>query len=143
MTGCGVSRTATNASVESRVAEERITEARDSVVVELRDTLKEVTTVTVDRNDAGDTLRVTTVTDRTRASVRDRVRDAEVKIVEKTDTVYVERKDSVRVQAFQGSSVQGAARASPFVSALKWIFWIIVSITVLLIVIKVFNLLKL
>ena len=143
MTGCGVSRTATNTSVESRVAEERITEARDSVVVELRDTLKEVTTVTVDRNDVGDTLRVTTVTDRTRASVRDRVRDVEVKIVEKTDTVYVERKDSVRVQAFQGSSVQGVARASPFVSALKWIFWIIVSITVLLIVIKLFNLLKL
>ena len=138
-----MSRTATNASVESRVAEERITEARDSVVVELRDTLKEVTTVTVDRTDVGDTLRVTTVTDRTRASVRDRVRDVELKIVEKTDTVYVERKDSVRVQAFQGSSVQGVARASPFVSALKWIFWIIVSITVLLIVIKVFNLLKL
>ena len=138
-----MSRTATNASVESRVAKERITEARDSVVVELRDTLKEVTTVTVDRNDVGDTLRVTTVTDRTRASVRDRVRDVEVKIVEKTDTVYVERKDSVRVQAFQGSSVQGVARASPFVSALKWIFWIIVSITVLLIVIKLFNLLKL
>ena len=94
MTGCGVSRTATNTSVESRVAEERITEARDSVVVELRDTLKEVTTVTVDRNDVGDTLRVTTVTDRTRASVRDCVRDVEVKIVEKTDTVYVERRDS-------------------------------------------------
>lgn len=143
LTGCGVSRTATNTSVESRVAEERITEARDSVVVELRDTLKEVTTVTVDRNDVGDTLRVTTVTDRIRASVRASVRDVEVKIVEKTDTVYVERKDSVRVQAFQGSSVQGVARASPWVSALKWIFWIIVSITVLLIVIKLFNLLKL
>lgn len=122
------------------MAEERITEARDSVVVELRDTLKEVTTVTVDRNDVGDTLRVTTVTDRTRASVRDRVRDVEVKIVEKTDTVYVERRDSVYVQKeFQGEK----ARASPVVSALKWVFWIIVSITVLLIVIKLFNLLKL
>ena len=136
-TGCGVSRTATNTSVESRVAEERITEARDSVVVELRDTLKEVTTVTVDRNDVGDTLRITTVTDRTRASVRDRVRDGEVKIVEKIDTVYVERKDSVRVQAFQGSSVQGVARASPVVSALKWVFWIIIAILVLIVVIKV------
>ena len=140
LTGCGVSRTATNASVESRVAEERITEARDSVVVELRDTLKEVTTVTVDRNDVGDTLRVTTVTDRTRASVRDRVRDVEVKIVEKTDTVYIERRDSVYVE----KGAQGEkARASPVVSALKWIFWIIVSIAVLLIVIKLLNLLKL
>ena len=122
------------------MAEERITEARDSVVVELRDTLKEVTTVTVDRNDVGDTLRVTTVTDRTRASVRDRVRDVEVKIVEKTDTVYIERRDSVYVE----KGAQGEkARASPVVSALKWIFWIIVSIAVLLIVIKLLNLLKL
>lgn len=142
MTGCGVSRTATNTSVESRVAEVRITEARDSVVVELRDTLKEVTTVTVDRNDVGDTLRVTTVTDRTRASVRDRVRDVEVKIVEKADTVYVERRDSVYVQETLRPAQGDSGRASAFVSALKWVFWIIVSITVLLIVIKLFNLFK-
>ena len=142
MTGCGVSRTATNTSVESRVAEERITEARDSVVVELRDTLKEVTTVTVDRNDAGDTLRVTTVTDRTRASVRDRVRDVEVKIVEKTDTVYVERRDSsLQVTAYclqEGDR----ARASPVVSALKWIFWIIIAIGGLVIIFKVSKVFK-
>ena len=125
------------------MAEERITEARDSVVVEFRDTLKEVTTVTVDRNDVGDTLRVTTVTDRTRASVRDRVRDVEVKIVEKTDTVYVERRDSVYVQETLRPAQGDSGRASAFVSALKWVFWIIVSITVLLIVIKLFNLLKL
>ena len=137
MTGCGVSRTATNTSVESRVAEERITEARDSVVVELRDTLKEVTTVTVDRNDAGDTLRVTTVTDRTRASVRDRVRDVEVKIVEKTDTVYVERKDSSLQVTAYGLQEGDKARASPVVSALKWVFWIIIAILVLIVVIKV------
>ena len=142
LTGCGVSRTATNTSVESRVAEERITEARDSVVVELRDTLKEVTTVTVDRNDAGDTLRVTTVTDRTRASVRDRVRDVEVKIVEKTDTVYVERRDSsLQVTAYclqEGDR----ARASPVVSALKWIFWIIIAIGGLVIIFKVSKVFK-
>lgn len=142
MTGCGVSRTATNTSVESRVAEERITEARDSVVVELRDTLKEVTTVTVDRNDAGDTLRVTTVTDRTRASVRDRVRDVEVKIVEKTDTVYVERKDSSLQVTAYGLQEGDRARASPVVSALKWIFWIIIAIGGLVIIFKVSKVFK-
>ena len=152
LTGCGVSRTATNTSVESRVAEERITEARDSVVVELRDTLKEVTTVTVDRNDVGDTLRVTTVTDRTRASVRDRVRDVEVKIVEKTDTVYVERRDSSlqvlglakrqsRATAY-GLQEGDRARASPVVSALKWIFWIIIAIGGLVIIFKVSKVFK-
>ena len=143
MTGCGVSRTATNTSVESRVAEERITEARDSVVVELRDTLKEVTTVTVDRNDVGDTLRVTTVTDRTRASVRDRVRDVEVKIVEKIDTVYVERWDSVFVEQVAGrAGNDGSARASPVVSALRWVFWIIIAIGGLVIIFKVSKVFK-
>ena len=142
LTGCGVSRTATNASVESRVAEERITEARDSVVVELRDTLKEVTTVTVDRNDVGDTLRVTTVTDRTRASVRDRVRDVEVKIVEKTDTVYVERRDSSLQVTAYGLQEGDKARASPFVSALKWVFWIIIAIGGLVIIFKVSKVFK-
>ena len=142
LTGCGVSRTATNTSLESRVAEERITEARDSVVVELRDTLKEVTTVTVDRNDAGDTLRVTTVTDRTRASVRDRVRDVEVKIVEKIDTVYVERKDSSLQVTAYGLQEGDKARASPFVSALKWVFWIIIAIGGLVIIFKVSKVFK-
>ena len=124
------------------MAEERITEARDSVVVELRDTLKEVTTVTVDRNDAGDTLRVTTVTDRTRASVRDRVRDVEVKIVEKIDTVYVERRDSSLQVTAYGLQEGDKARASPFVSALKWVFWIIIAIGGLVIIFKVSKVFK-
>ena len=142
MTGCAVSKTASSASVESRVAEERITEARDSVVVECRDTLKEVTTVTVQLDAVGDTVKVSTVTDRTRASVRDRVRDAEVKIVERIDTVYVAVRDSTSVKESLRQAQGELGRASPFVSALKWVFWIIVSITVLLIVIKLFNLFK-
>lgn len=142
MTGCAVSKTASSASVESRVAEERITEARDSVVVECRDTLKEVTTVTVQLDAVGDTVKVSTVTDRTRASVRDRVRDAEVKIVERIDTVYVAVRDSTSVKEIAGrAGNDGSARSSPL-SYLKWVFWIIVSITVLLIVIKLFNLFK-
>ena len=148
MTGCAVSKTASSASVESRVAEERITEARDSVVVECRDTLKEVTTVTVilrepqDRQSPPDTVKVSTVTDRTRASVRDRVRDAEVKIVERIDTVYVAVRDSTSVKESLRQAQGELGKASPFVSALKWVFWIIVSITVLLIEIKMFNLFK-
>ena len=34
--------------------------------VEVLDTLKEVTTITIDRNDKGDTLKVVQITDRTR-----------------------------------------------------------------------------
>ena len=118
------------------MAEERITEARDSVVVECRDTLKEVTTVTVQLDAVGDTVKVSTVTDRTRASVRDRVRDVEVKIVERTDTVYVAVRDSTSVKEIAGrASNDGSARASPL-SYLKWAFWIIVGLSALIIIVK-------
>lgn len=61
--------------------------------------MKEVTTITIDRNDAGDTLRVTQVTDRDRSRSMYDVRcKTEVVRVER-DTVYVERKDSVLVQS--------------------------------------------
>lgn len=131
------------------MAEERITEARDSVVVEFRDTLKEVTTVTVllkqaqDPLDPPDTVKVSTVTDRTRARSMSDVRRQKEKVRVVRDTVYVERSDSTSVKEFTGSPAgSGTARASPVVQALKWVFWIIVSITVLLIVIKMFNFFK-
>ena len=94
--------------------------------------------MTVQLNETGDTVKVSTVTDRTRASVRDRVKDVEVKIVEKTDTVYVAVRDSVSSVKFQDSVGVGGNRPSAFVSALKWIFWIIVSLTVFIIIIKLF-----
>ena len=61
------------------------------------DTLKEVTTITIDRNDKGDTLKVVQITDRTRARNRDNVVAQKVKIVERIDTVYIQ-KDSVNVE---------------------------------------------
>lgn len=134
---CGSTRRTAIKEVSSfTVQDSREQEARDSVRLELRDTLKEVTTVTVQLNETGDTVKVSTVTDRTRASVRDRVKDVEVKIVEKTDTVFVAVRDSVLVS--NTNLTNPTNRASPFVSALKWIFWIIVSLTVLIVIIKLF-----
>ena len=109
-------------------------ELRDSVEMQslvVLDTLKEITTITVDRNDKGDTLRLTQITDRTRASARDRFKDIEVKEVVRTDTVYVERRDSVRVQG-SGVMVQGSSRASPFVRAVKWVVAVMVVICILI-----------
>jgi hypothetical protein len=120
------------------VAEERITEARDSVVIEFRDTLKEMTTVTVQLNETGDTVKMSTVTDRTRASDRSQLRDKSEKIIVRVDTVYVERRDSVRVETPR--QARGDICRASALSYLKWIFWIIVIVTVLLIVIKMFNL---
>lgn len=132
---CSVQRTAVSRSEELRTTELRSTESRDAVTIELRDTLKEVTTITIDRNDAGDTLRVTQVTDRTRASVRDRVKDVEVRIVEKTDTVYVAVRDSVQVTTTNLSNPTN--KNSNFVRSLKWIFALICAIVVLIITVRI------
>lgn len=131
LAGCASTKqTASKEVLSFKVLDTREQEARDSVRLELRDTLKEVTTVTVQLNESGDTVKVSTVTDRTRASVRDRVKDVEVKIVEKIDTVYVAVRDSTSVTTV--ASAPSATRASAFVSALKWIFWIIVAMGALI-----------
>ena len=92
----------------------------DSVIVEQRDTLREITTITIDRNDRGDTLKLVQITDLTRARSRDNVVAQKVKTEIVRDTVYIERRDSTSVSSsrFQDS---GPGRASPVVSALKWI----------------------
>lgn len=136
MAGCASTKqTASKEVLSFKVLDTREQEARDSVRLELRDTLKEVTTVTVQLNESGDTVKVSTVTDRSRASVRDRVKDVEVKTVVKRDTVYIERRESVRVETPRQTRGE-IGRSSALVSALKWIFWIIVSITVLFIILK-------
>lgn len=114
-----------------------MTEAKDSVVVEMRDTLKEVTVITIDRNEVGDTLKVSTVTDRERVRDRSAVRAQETRVEVRVDTVYVERRDSVMVQeTLRQAQGDSGGRASALVSALKWVFWIIVSVTVLFIILK-------
>lgn len=110
---------------------------RDSSLVErveVHDTLREVTTITVDRNDRGDTLRLVQVTERDRFRDRDRVRDEQQKTVVKTDTVYIERKDSVAVSNTNLTNTTN--KKSNFVAALKWIFGIILAAIVFIIVVK-------
>ena len=104
----------------------------------------EVTTIHIQTNEAGDTLKVAQVTERDR--VRDRtgfkVQDSRVAV--KRDTVYVEKRDSVLVQT-NTNLTNGTNRPSGFIQALRWIFWILVCVIVLVIIIKVtrlFNVLK-
>ena len=113
-----------------------VTNERDSVVIAERDTLKEITTVTVQLNETGDTVKVSTVTDRNRASSRDRVRDVEIKVVERTDTVYIEKTDSVYIQNTNLTNLTNK-KSGGLVATLKWIFWIIIAIMGLIIIIKV------
>ena len=99
----------------------------DSVVVrsvEVRDTIREVTTITVDRNDKGDTLRQSIVTDRERVRNAADVRSKKVDVRVVRDTVYIEKRDSVLVERHQLSDV------SHQTSILKWIFWILCAIII-------------
>ena len=117
-------------------------ELRDSSAVErveVLDTLKEVTTITIDRNDKGDTLKVVQITDRTRARNRDNVVAQKVKIVERIDTVYIQ-KDSVNVEDKKiglSASTDGGSKKSGFLTYVKWIFWIIIGLIGLIVTAKV------
>lgn len=106
----------------------------EQVVVAVHDTIMETTTINVQTSEAGDTLRLVQITDRTRASNRAAVKDKEERVRVERDTVYVERRDSVLVSEFQGS--RSSSRASPVVSALKWVFAVIIALCVLLIILR-------
>ena len=92
---------------------------REQVMVAVRDTIREVTTITVDRNDKGDTLKVVQVTDRDRIRDRSQLRDKSEKIIVKTDTVYIAVRDSVQVTTTNLSNPTN--KSSNFVRSLKWI----------------------
>ena len=120
---------------------------RDSLCEELSQNLNEnvteheVVTVTIERNERGDTVKLERVTDRLRTRQLDDVRnrrEERVRTEVVRDTIYLERRDSVSSVRIQGAS----ARASPWIQGLKWMCWIIVSITVLIIVLKLTKVFK-
>ena len=76
----------------------------EQMVVVILDTLKEITTITLRESETGDTLSLTTVTDRTRASIRDRYHDVQEKLVVRTDTVYIEKQAQNTVAVTNGST---------------------------------------
>ena len=112
------------------------------------DTLREVTTVTVvlrqaqEPNQPDDTIRVTTVTDRTRARETLDVRSKTVDVRMRVDTVYIV-KDSTEVlttlnspTTLNSKPIYGE-RVEPTLNYLKWIFAIVCAIIVLIILIKI------
>ena len=136
MSACGSSRqAAVSRSAELRINESMEERSRESVVVAVHDTMMETKTITITKNVDGDTLRLTQITDRTRASAMSDVRSKKEDVRVRVDTVYVEKRDSSYVKNTNGTNDTNS-RASPFVSSLKWIFFIIVSLIVLIVVIK-------
>ena len=105
-------------------------EARDSFTAErvvVMDTVKEVTTITVDRNEAGDTVRVSTVTDRLRGRSRDAIAVQRTKTEVRVDTIYIEKRDSVEIRS-RPSAGGGQSGGTALNTTLRWIFWIIVGL---------------
>lgn len=103
-TGCSVQRQASNS--ERLLRTETVT--RDTVwqqvVVAVHDTLREVTTITLQQNDQGDTLKLLQVTDRTRASHSEGLKEIKERTEVRVDTVYVE-KQSENTVAVAGPGV--------------------------------------
>lgn len=134
---CSVSRSATAVKSEELKVK---SEVRDSlrveqVMVAVHDTLTITKTITIRENEQGDTVRMSVVTgrDHSRSMYDVRSKKEEVRVVR--DTVYVERRDSVLVKS-EELRVK-SDRPSAFVSALKWVFWIIVAVGGLIVLIKV------
>ena len=110
---------------------------RQTVVVE-RDTLREVTTITVQTNERGDTIKVVQITDLTRARNRDTTTDRQEKTVTRTDTVFIERRDSVMVSTTKSTNYTSNKEGflSKLRSTLKWALAVIVAGTGLYLIIS-------
>lgn len=126
--------------------EVRCDSLRENVVVTVLDTVKEVTTITLVLRQAqeptapDDTVRMTTVTDRTRASTRDRYHDVQEKVLVRTDTVYVEKQSESASTVVAGSTTEirpdGTVRQKGVI--LKWICFILLALVALVVVLRIF-----
>lgn len=109
--------------------------------VEVQDSVTITKTITITVSEVGDTLRQDIVTDRLRSRTRDKAKDAEVRIVEKTDTVYMEKQaDKIVAVAGPGTLIDADGNIShqpSYITLLKWVFWILVAIIALIILIRI------
>ena len=141
MTGCWTSRKASKSS-ELRVESVESVEKVDSVVVEHSDTLREVTTITVQLNDTGDTLKISTVTDRERIRSMSDVRSKKEDVYVRTDTVYIEKEADKTVAVVgpnteideQGNMTKKVNRVA---QTLKWLFLTLVAVIAIIILIRI------
>ena len=140
---CSVSRKQVS-DVRSQTSDVRSDTLKEQVVVTVMDTVKEVTTIIVRENEVGDTLRMTTVTDRTRASTKDRYHDVKEKVLIKTDTVYVEKQSDKQTVVAADPNVEidkdgnVTRKVNRISQTLKWVFFVLIALSVFIIVFRIF-----
>ena len=124
-------------------------ELRDSCEVErveVCNTMREVTVITVQLNEVGDTLKQTIITDRTHSSTRDRtqVRLTTEKQKVLHDTVYVERESDKQVTVAAGPNVEidkegnVTRHVNRLAQSLKWLCFAALALALLILVIRIF-----
>lgn len=123
--------------VESVASVERV----DSVIVTVFDTITITKTITIRENEAGDTLRISTVTDRERVRTMAGVRSKREDVNVRKDTVYVER-EAEKTVAAAGPDTEIDAdgnlkHRTSAISLLRWVVALVVAVIVLIIVIRV------
>lgn len=121
--------------VRSQTMEVRSDSVKEQVLVVVRDTILETKTITITKNEAGDTTFTSVVTDRLRTKNSDKIAAQTTKKVIKTDTVYVEKRDSVDVRRY-GATEAIQSGGTALHGTLKWVFWIVVALIGLVIVVK-------
>ena len=141
MTGCWSSRKAVSLTQTSQRHEVSDT-IREQVVVEVHDTVRETTTITVQLDTAGDTVRLLQVTERNTIRNSDRIREHTERTLELKDTLSVE-KQTDRSVAVAGPNVEidkngnVTKRVNRFAQSLKWLFLTLVAIIAIIILMRI------
>ena len=106
------------------------------------DTITITKTITIRENEAGDTLRVSTVTERDHVRDRSQLRVKSEKLKVETDTVYVEREADKTVAAVGPNTEidkdgNVTKKVNRFAQSLKWLFLTLVAVIAIIILMRI------
>ena len=114
---------------------------REQVVVTVFDTITITKTITIRESETGDTLRVSTVTERDHVRDRSQLKVKSEKLKVETDTVYIEREADKTVAAVGPNTEideQGNIRHQPsYIRLLRWLFLTLVAVIAIIILMRI------
>ena len=140
MTGCVSTRSATSERLQLTAYSLQDT-VREQVVVTVFDTITITKTITIRESETGDTLRVSTVTERDHVRDRSQLKVKSEKLKVETDTVYIEREADKTVAAVGPNTEideQGNIRHQPsYIRLLRWLFLTLVAVIAIIILMRI------